>query len=116
MAKKQRANDSQEELSTSEPTKKGGRTRRSLRSRQEEEKAKASIKPAAIPPTEDSVVIVDDLLLGEDDAKKGEVTNAAPDSVQSLHIVITFDAINYTECTMLLSPSSEFSIINCTNI
>lgn len=104
VAKKQRANDSQEELPTSEPTKRGGRTRRSLRSRQEEEKAKASIKPAAIPPTEDSVVIVDDLLL--DDAKKGELTNAAPDSVQSLHIVITFNAINYTECTMLLSPSS----------
>ncbi|XP_070779404.1 ATPase family AAA domain-containing protein 5 [Enoplosus armatus] len=73
MAKKQRANSSEENISTPEPTKRGGRTRRAQRSRLEEganEKAKPSVKTASIPSEEDSVVVLDDLLSGEDTGKK----------------------------------------------
>ncbi|KAK2893932.1 ATPase family AAA domain-containing protein 5 isoform X1 [Channa argus] len=70
VAKKHRANDCQENISTPEPEpiKRGGRTRRSQRSRPEEkeEKAKPSNKSPPSLPKDDSVVVVDDLLLGED--------------------------------------------------
>lgn len=79
VAKKQRANNSQENISTPdpEPTKRVGRTRRSQRSRLEEkeETARASNKTSPVLPKDGSVIIVDDLLLGEDTGKKGEVTN-----------------------------------------
>lgn len=76
VAKKQRANSSEEKTSTAEPepTRRGGRTRRSQRSRQEEEaneKTKPSVKAAPIPHEDDSVVVIDDLLLGDDAEKKG---------------------------------------------
>ncbi|KAK2833566.1 hypothetical protein Q5P01_017455 [Channa striata] len=72
VAKKQRANDPQENISTpeSEPIKRGGRTRRSQRSRPEE---KGDNNSASMLPKDDSVVIVDDLLLGEDTGKKEDV-------------------------------------------
>ncbi|TMS14725.1 ATPase family AAA domain-containing protein 5 [Larimichthys crocea] len=78
VAKKQRANSSEEKTSTAEPepTRRGGRTRRSQRSRQEEEaneKTKPSVKAAPIPPEDDSVVVIDDLLLGDDTEKKDVV-------------------------------------------
>lgn len=83
VAKKQRANCSEEKIPTPEPepTKRGGRTRRAQRSRLEEgatEKAKSSVQTAPIPPEDDSVVVLDDLLLGEDTGKKGEVTTLSP--------------------------------------
>lgn len=78
VAKKQRANNLQENISIPEPepTKRGGRTRRTQRSKlvEKEEEAKASNKSAPIP-TDDSVIIVDELLLGEGTGKKGELTN-----------------------------------------
>ncbi|TKS91856.1 ATPase family AAA domain-containing protein 5 [Collichthys lucidus] len=80
VAKKQRADSSEEKTSTAEPgpTRRGGRTRRSRGSRQEEEaneneKSKPSVKAAPIPPEDDSVVVLDDLLLGEDAEKKDVV-------------------------------------------
>lgn len=68
-AKKQRANSSEEKISTAEPepAKRGGRTRRSQRSRMEEqanEKAKPSVKATPIP-------CEDDVILVEDTRKKG---------------------------------------------
>ncbi|KAM9345886.1 ATPase family AAA domain-containing protein 5 [Symphorus nematophorus] len=79
VAKKQRADSSEENISTAElePTKRGGRTRRARRSRPEDganEKAKASVKAAPIPSEDDSVVVIDDLPLGEDTGKKDLVT------------------------------------------
>ncbi|XP_073351328.1 ATPase family AAA domain-containing protein 5 [Pagrus major] len=63
-AKKQRANSSEKKISTAEPEppKRGGRTRRSQRSRIEEEaneKAKPSVKATPIP-CEDDVILVED--------------------------------------------------------
>uniref|UniRef100_A0A7N6AYE4 AAA+ ATPase domain-containing protein n=1 Tax=Anabas testudineus TaxID=64144 RepID=A0A7N6AYE4_ANATE len=62
VAKKQRASSSQEDISTPEleRTKRGGRTRRLQRSKPE------------VPSTDDSVIIVDELL-GEDTGKKEDV-------------------------------------------
>lgn len=71
VAKKQRANCAEENISEPEPTKRGGRTRRGQRSRPEE-KAKPSVQAAPIPSEDDSVVVIDDVLLGE---KKGEVSH-----------------------------------------
>ncbi|XP_044037648.1 ATPase family AAA domain-containing protein 5 isoform X2 [Siniperca chuatsi] len=73
VTKKQRANSSEEKISTSEPEqmKRGGRTRRAQRSRTEEganEKAKPSVKTE-----DDSVAVLNDLLLGEDPGKKDVV-------------------------------------------
>nr|XP_020512165.1 ATPase family AAA domain-containing protein 5-like isoform X1 [Labrus bergylta] len=78
VAKKQRANSTQEKISTSEPelTKRGGRTRRGQRAKQEDggtEKTKPSVKASPIPPEDDSVVVVDDVLLVDDDAEKKDV-------------------------------------------
>nr|XP_046270045.1 ATPase family AAA domain-containing protein 5 isoform X2 [Scatophagus argus] len=69
-AKKQRANSSGEKFEP-EPTKKGGRTRRTRRSRPEDEEAvndktKPSVKAAPVPSEEDSVVV----LVGEDTETK----------------------------------------------
>lgn len=78
VAKKQRANSLEENISAPEPTKRGGRTRRAQRSRSDEganEKAKPSVKAAPIPSDDDSVVVLDDLLMGEDIGKKGELTH-----------------------------------------
>lgn len=77
-AKKQRGNSTEEKVSTTEPepTKRGGRMRRTRRSRLEEEvneKAKPSVKAAPIPSEDDSVVVHDDLLLQEDIGKKDVV-------------------------------------------
>uniref|UniRef100_UPI0037E7891F ATPase family AAA domain-containing protein 5 n=1 Tax=Semicossyphus pulcher TaxID=241346 RepID=UPI0037E7891F len=73
VAKKQRANASEDNVSTlePEPTTRGGRTRRTRRSKQEEEKP--SVKPAPVPPEDDSVVVLDDVLLGVDAEKKDVV-------------------------------------------
>lgn len=73
VAKKRRSNHSEVE-----PTKCGGRTRRSQRSRRGEEeeateKTKPPLHPAPIPPDDDSVCIVEDLLSGEHTGKKGLV-------------------------------------------
>lgn len=78
VAKKRRSNHSEENVSTAEPTKRGGRTRRSQRSRRGEEneateKTKPPLHPVPIPPDDDSVCIVEDLLSGEDTGKKGVV-------------------------------------------
>ncbi|XP_071329968.1 ATPase family AAA domain-containing protein 5 [Trachinotus anak] len=76
VAKKQRGDHSKESVSIPEPepTKRGGRTRRTRRSKQEEEeKEKASNKAAPTPSEDDSVVVLDDLLLGEDAVKKDVV-------------------------------------------
>lgn len=78
VAKKRRSNHSEENVSTAEPTKRGGRTRRSQRSRRGEEeeateKTKPPLHPAPIPPDDDSVCIVEDLLSGEDTGNKGVV-------------------------------------------
>lgn len=80
VAKKQRANCSEEKIPEPEPepTKRGGRTRRTRRSRLDDgvnEKAKPSVQTASIPSEDDSVVVLDDLLLGDCTGKKGEVTN-----------------------------------------
>uniref|UniRef100_A0A3Q3NF35 ATPase family AAA domain containing 5a n=1 Tax=Mastacembelus armatus TaxID=205130 RepID=A0A3Q3NF35_9TELE len=71
VAKKQRTNHSQGNTSTPEPepTQMGGRTRRAQRARLEEEekvKASPSNKTTPIPSADDSVVILDDLILVED--------------------------------------------------
>ncbi|XP_044186916.1 ATPase family AAA domain-containing protein 5 [Thunnus albacares] len=71
VAKKQRADCSEENISMSEvePTKRGGRTRRGRRPKLEEEekeKTKLSLKTAPNQSEDDSVVVLDDLLLGED--------------------------------------------------
>ncbi len=76
VAKKQRANSSEEKLSTAEPesAKRGGRRRRTRRSKLEEEvneKAKTSVQAAPIPSEEDSVIVCGDLILQEDTGKKG---------------------------------------------
>ncbi|KAM4531241.1 ATPase family AAA domain-containing protein 5 isoform 1-T2 [Odontesthes bonariensis] len=65
VAKKQKSNHSEKRITTaeSEPPKRGGRTRRTQRSRPEEEvtgKAEPSLKSAPIPSEEDSVVVLDD--------------------------------------------------------
>ncbi|XP_022071257.2 ATPase family AAA domain-containing protein 5 isoform X1 [Acanthochromis polyacanthus] len=62
VAKKQRSSQSEENISTAEPepTRRGGRTRRAQRSKLEEENA----KPSPIPAKEDSVLILDDVILG----------------------------------------------------
>ncbi|KAI3359926.1 hypothetical protein L3Q82_014278 [Scortum barcoo] len=77
VAKKQRANRSEEKLPTPEPepAKRGVRTRRAQRSREEgaNEKAKPAVQTAPVPHEEDSVVVLDDLLLGEDTGKKDVV-------------------------------------------
>lgn len=78
VAKKRRSKHSEKSVSTAEPAKRGGRTRRSQRSRRGEEeeateKTKPLLHPAPIPPEEDSVCIVEDLLSGEDTGKKGVV-------------------------------------------
>ncbi|XP_039908175.1 ATPase family AAA domain-containing protein 5 isoform X1 [Simochromis diagramma] len=78
VAKKRRSNHSEENISTAEPTKRGGRTRRSQRSRRGEEeeateKTKPPLHPVPIPPDDDSVCIVKDLLSGEDTGKKDVV-------------------------------------------
>nr|WKN12651.1 Atad5a [Photocorynus spiniceps] len=72
VAKKQRANSSGEKLSTPEPTKRGGRTRRGQRSRSEEEggdETTPSVKAAPIPPEDESVVVP----LREDAGRNDEV-------------------------------------------
>ncbi|CAK6964868.1 ATPase family AAA domain-containing protein 5 [Scomber scombrus] len=70
VAKKQRANRSEKNISTSEvePTKRGGRTRRSKRTELEEEKEKSEPLHKTAPDLsqDDSVVVLDDLLSGED--------------------------------------------------
>ncbi|KAM7372104.1 hypothetical protein PAMP_009299 [Pampus punctatissimus] len=66
VAKKQRANCSEEDISTSElePTKREGRTRRGKRTKLEEkEKAKPSLKTAPIPSEDNSVVVLDDTVI-----------------------------------------------------
>lgn len=74
VAKKQRANTSEERISTAkpEPTKRGGRTRQAQRSRPEEEetndKAKSSVKATPVLSEDDSVVV----LLEDDTGKKGK--------------------------------------------
>ncbi|XP_070703677.1 ATPase family AAA domain-containing protein 5 [Pempheris klunzingeri] len=78
VAKKQRANSSEEKTSSPEPepTKRGGRTRRAQRSRPDEglnAKAKPSVKAAPIPSEDDSVIVLDDLLMGENTVKKDVV-------------------------------------------
>lgn len=77
VAKKQRANRSEEKLPTPEPepTKRGGRTRRAQRSREEgvKEKVKPAVQMAPIPQEDDCVVVLDDLVLGEDTEKKDVV-------------------------------------------
>ncbi|XP_040919158.1 ATPase family AAA domain-containing protein 5 [Toxotes jaculatrix] len=78
VAKKQRGNHSGENISTPEPepTKRGGRTRRAQRSKQEEEakeKVGPSNKSAPIPSKDDSVIVLDDLLLEEESVKKDVV-------------------------------------------
>ncbi|KAM6965903.1 ATPase family AAA domain-containing protein 5 [Tautogolabrus adspersus] len=78
VAKKQRANSTDEKISTPEPepTKRGGRTRRGQRSRQDDavtEKTKPSDKAAPVPPEDDSVVVIDDVLLVDDAEKKDVV-------------------------------------------
>ena len=70
VAKKQRADCSEENISMSEvePTKRGGRTRRGRRPKLEEEekeKTKLSLKTAPNQSEDDSVVVLDDLLLGD---------------------------------------------------
>ncbi|XP_023250976.1 ATPase family AAA domain-containing protein 5 [Seriola lalandi dorsalis] len=75
VAKKQRGNHSEENVSTPEreTAKRGGRTRRAQRSRLEEEekeKTRPSNKTAPIPSEDDSVVVLDDLLLAEDTVNK----------------------------------------------
>ncbi|XP_026181318.1 ATPase family AAA domain-containing protein 5 [Mastacembelus armatus] len=75
VAKKQRTNHSQGNTSTPEPepTQMGGRTRRAQRARLEEEekvKASPSNKTTPIPSADDSVVILDDLILVEDSGRK----------------------------------------------
>lgn len=78
VAKKQRSNLSQDKISSAdpEPIRRGGRSRRGQRSKLEEkEKAKPSLQSAPVPPEEDSVLIVDDLLLGKDTGKKGVVAD-----------------------------------------
>ncbi|XP_039680984.1 ATPase family AAA domain-containing protein 5 [Perca fluviatilis] len=76
LAKKQRANCAEVNNSEPEPTKRGGRSRRARRSRPEDgadEKAKPSVKTAPIQSEDDSVVVIDDLLLGENPGKKDVV-------------------------------------------
>lgn len=74
VAKKQRGSCAEEEKDPEpEPTRRGGRTRRARRSRPEE-KDQPSVKPAPIPSEDDSVVVIGDLLLGENAGKKGEVS------------------------------------------
>ncbi|TDH02801.1 hypothetical protein EPR50_G00156510 [Perca flavescens] len=76
LAKKQRANCAEENNSEPEPKKRGGRSRRARRSRPEDgadEKAKPSVKTAPIQSEDDSVVVIDDLLLGENPGKKDVV-------------------------------------------
>lgn len=77
VAKKQRATHSEEKTSMpeTEPTKRGGRTRRAQKARLEEEEAKEmpSSRTAPILPEDDSVVVLDDLLLREDTGKKREI-------------------------------------------
>ncbi|XP_039978836.1 ATPase family AAA domain-containing protein 5 isoform X2 [Xiphias gladius] len=78
VAKKQRGNHSEENMSTPEPepTKRGGRTRRAQRSKLEEEakeKARPSNKTAPILSEDDSVVGLDDLPLEEDTVRKDMV-------------------------------------------
>ncbi|KAM9843976.1 ATPase family AAA domain-containing protein 5 [Aulostomus maculatus] len=72
VAKKPRASRSEESSLQPEPTKRGGRTRRSQRARLEKEKAKEEPSPrsAAILHEDDSVVIVDDLLSRVDAIKE----------------------------------------------
>lgn len=87
VAKKQRANCSEEKISTSElePTKRGGRTRRAKRAQLEEEekeKPKPSLKTAPIPSEDNAEVVLDDLLLVEDTVIKGKVKNCL-----HLHII-----------------------------
>ncbi|XP_028268640.1 ATPase family AAA domain-containing protein 5 isoform X2 [Parambassis ranga] len=76
VAKKQRSNQDKNSTTDPEPIRRGGRPRRGQRSKlEEEEKAKPSLQSAPIPPEEDSVLIVDDLLLGKDTGKKGVVAD-----------------------------------------
>lgn len=74
MAKKQRANNENISTPEPEPTKRGGRTRRSHRSKLEEEEKEAKASNNAPSPADDSVIIVDELLLGDGTVKKGELT------------------------------------------
>ncbi|XP_045897487.1 ATPase family AAA domain-containing protein 5 isoform X1 [Micropterus dolomieu] len=80
VAKKQRANSSEEKSSTAKPeqTKRRGRTRRAQRSRQEEvnEKAEASVRTE-----DDSVVVLDDLPLAEDTGKQVCFTDVVKEDV-----------------------------------
>uniref|UniRef100_UPI003AAECB60 ATPase family AAA domain-containing protein 5 isoform X2 n=1 Tax=Centroberyx gerrardi TaxID=166262 RepID=UPI003AAECB60 len=78
VAKKQRSNRSEENTSTPEPepAKRGGRASRALRRRLEEEakeKAKPLVEAAPIPSQDDSVVVLDDLLLGGNTVKQDVV-------------------------------------------
>nr|XP_033501420.1 ATPase family AAA domain-containing protein 5 [Epinephelus lanceolatus] len=75
VAKKQRA-CVEEKVSEPEPTKRGGRTRRSRRSKPEEEvddKAKPSVKTAPIPSEDDCMIVTDEQLLGENTGNKDVV-------------------------------------------
>lgn len=77
VARKQRGIRSEENISTPEPetTKRGGRPRRTQRSKRDEEekeKSEPSTKAAATLSEDDSVVVLDDLTVGEDTVKKGE--------------------------------------------
>ncbi|XP_029997562.1 ATPase family AAA domain-containing protein 5 isoform X2 [Sphaeramia orbicularis] len=81
MAKKQRATRSGEKVcqpeAAAEPTKREGRTRRGQKPVLKEEEvkkgAKPSIKRAPIPSEDDSVIVVDDLLVGQDAEKQDVV-------------------------------------------
>lgn len=94
VAKKQRTISSEEKISTAEPepTKRGGRTRRTRRSTLEEEeseKAKPSVKVAPIPSEDDCVVVHDDLLLGEDTGKGIELCGLNDTILFYLFFIVT---------------------------
>ncbi|XP_023126606.2 ATPase family AAA domain-containing protein 5 [Amphiprion ocellaris] len=77
VAKKQRSSQSEEKISMAEPEpmRRGGRTRRAQRSKLEEENAKPSLKAAPVPAEDDSVLILDNVLLeaGNKDVVKEDV-------------------------------------------
>lgn len=76
VAKKQRGNHLEESISMPEPepTKRGGRTRRAQRSKLEME---VQEKAAPILCEDDAVIVLDDVLLGDDTVEKGELAKRA---------------------------------------
>ncbi|XP_029293538.1 ATPase family AAA domain-containing protein 5 [Cottoperca gobio] len=76
VAKKQRADCAEENVSELEPTRRAGRMRRAQRSRTEEgenEKAKPPVITAPTPSEDDSVIEIEDFLFGENTGKKDVV-------------------------------------------